>query len=104
MHVGDVCNLGIACITGGRNLLDFEQETVDPTTGCAHISFPDDNTVNLMRAANQVDGPSVIGSGTTCGLSVSISEAPLVGLLLGGGVVAATVFGLARRRRIVVAR
>jgi hypothetical protein len=58
MHVGDICNLGIFCVdpTSNRNLLDFNMETVDPTTGCAHIAFADDNTINMLRVANQTSG------------------------------------------------
>lgn len=59
MHVGDICNLGIFCIprtASNRNLLDFIQETIDPTTGCAHIAYADDNTVKKMRVANQTSG------------------------------------------------
>ena len=61
MHVGDICNLGIFCVdpTSNRNLLDFISETVDPTTGFAHIAYADDNTVNKLRAANQVSGSSI---------------------------------------------
>ena len=57
MHVGDICNLGIACVTpypSNRNLLDFLQEALDPQ-GCAHIAYADDR-VNLLRAANQTSG------------------------------------------------
>ena len=62
MHIGDICNLGIACVapSSNRNLLDFIQETVDPS-GCTHIAYADDNTVNMLRAANQVSGPSLLG-------------------------------------------
>jgi hypothetical protein len=58
MHVGDICNLGIACIptVSNRNLLDFISETLD-NAGCAHIAYADDNTVNKLRAANQIAGP-----------------------------------------------
>lgn len=65
MHVGDICNLGIACVDDdlgtkavgtNRNLLDFIQEAIDPTTGCAHIAYADDNKVNKLRVANQVTG------------------------------------------------
>ena len=58
VHVGDICNLGIFCVasTSNRNLLDFNMETIDPTTGCAHIAFADDNTVNMLRVANQTTG------------------------------------------------
>ena len=55
MHVGDICNLGIFCLypSSNRNLLDFNMEAIDPITGCAHIAFADDNTVNKLRVANQ---------------------------------------------------
>ena len=61
MHVGDICNLGIFCVdpTSNRNLLDFISETVDPTTGFAHIAYADDNTINKLRAANQVSGSGI---------------------------------------------
>jgi hypothetical protein len=61
MHVGDICNLGIFCIdpTSNRNLLDFISETVDPTTGFAHIAYADDNTVNKLRVANQTSGANI---------------------------------------------
>jgi len=60
MHVGDICNLGIACVapSSNRNLLDFITETLDPQ-GCAHIAYADDNTVNKLRVANQVAGPCI---------------------------------------------
>jgi hypothetical protein len=62
MHVGDVCNLGIFCVdpNSNRNLLDFLSETVDPTTGFAHIAYADDNKVNKLRAANQSSDPGII--------------------------------------------
>src|SRR5438067_9467721 len=54
MHIGDICNLGIFCVdpNSNRNLLDFIMEAIDPS-GCAHIGYADDNTVNKLRAANQ---------------------------------------------------
>ena len=57
VHVGDICNLGIFCVapTSNRNLLDFNMETIDPA-GCAHIAFADDNTVDMLRVANQTTG------------------------------------------------
>jgi hypothetical protein len=63
MHIGDICNLGIFCVdpTSNRNLLDFMSETVDPTTGDAHIAYADDNKVNKLRAANQISGPTILG-------------------------------------------
>jgi hypothetical protein len=62
MHIGDICNLGIACLapSSNRNLLDFIMETLDPS-GCAHIAYADDNTINKLRAANQTSGPCIIG-------------------------------------------
>jgi hypothetical protein len=62
VHVGDICNLGIFCVdpNSNRNLLDFISETVDSTTGFAHIAYADDNKVNKLRVANQVSGPSVL--------------------------------------------
>ena len=61
MHIGDICNLGIFCVdpNSNRHLLDFIMETVDPS-GCAHIAYADDNTVNKMRAANQTSGACII--------------------------------------------
>jgi hypothetical protein len=63
MHVGDICNLGIFCLSpaSNRNLLDFISEVVDPTTGSAHVAYADDNSVNKLRVANQVSGPKIIG-------------------------------------------
>jgi len=68
MHIGDICNLGIACVapSSNRNLLDFIQVAVDPT-GCAHIAYADDNTVNMLRAANQTSGVGLFGNtGNAC--------------------------------------
>ena len=58
VHIGDICNLGIFCIglSSNRNLLDFITEAID-NRGCAHIAYADDNTVNLLRVANQTAGP-----------------------------------------------
>jgi hypothetical protein len=62
--MGDICNLGIACVypTSNRNLLDFITLALDPN-GCAHIAYPDDNTVNKLRVANQVSGCFRAGGG-----------------------------------------
>jgi hypothetical protein len=43
------------------NLLDYISETVDPTTGFAHIAYADDKTVNKLRVANQTAGPTILG-------------------------------------------
>ena len=78
MHIGDICNLGIACQfpTSNRNLLDFIQETIDPTTGCGHISYPDDNTVNKLRVANQTSGCFAVAAATTGTPTPTASRAP----------------------------
>lgn len=63
MHVGDICNLGIFCVSpaSNRNLLDFIFETISPTTGCAHVAFADDNKVGKLRVANQISGQNILG-------------------------------------------
>lgn len=106
MHVGDICNLGIFCVdpNSNRNLLDFISETVDPTTGCAHVAYADDNLVNKLRVANQVSGPNVLGiTSGPCGASAppsSVPEAPASSLFvpLGFAVVAVAFWRLRRRR------
>jgi hypothetical protein len=67
MHIGDICNLGLACVApaSNRNLLDFIMETVDPQ-GCAHIAYADDNKVNMLLAANQASGCFPKGGGGGC--------------------------------------
>ena len=69
MHYGDVCNLGIFCLPqSNRHLLDFNQATIDPTTGCVHVTYADDNSGtradptnpspygNHLDVANQTSG------------------------------------------------
>ncbi len=92
MHIGDICNLGIACV-GGRTLLDFIQETIDPTTGCAHIGYADNNTVNQLRAANE----SACTFATA--LNPDVPETPWTLLFVPAGVAAAASAGWAARRR-----
>jgi hypothetical protein len=99
MHVGDICNLGIACgPTSNRDLLDFNQEAVDPTTGCAHIGYADEQ-LGKLRVANQVTGPAIIGTALCTALIASTPEAPWVAVLLPAGVVGAGLAGIVRRRR-----
>jgi hypothetical protein len=114
MHYGDICNLGIACAPTSpdpRHLLDFNQETVDPTTGCAHIVYADDNAGstygdpndpspfgNHLVAANQIDGPSIIGTGT-CGAAIAAPEVPWAVMLPLAGGAAMVALGVRRRRR-----
>jgi hypothetical protein len=72
MHVGDICNLGIFCVSpaSNRNLLDFISEAVDPRTGCAHVAYADDHNpsakLQFMRAANQISGPTIESANSTC--------------------------------------
>jgi hypothetical protein len=98
MHQGDICNLGIACPpTANRHLADFIQNTIDPTTGCAHIAYADDKTTNEVDSANQVTG--CFGT-----LGATIPEAPMTLLVIPAGLLAAGVLGYAarRRRRVVL--
>ena len=78
MHVGDICNLGIACQypTSNRDLADFIQETIDPTTGCAHIAFADDNSVKKLRVANQQTGCFAVAAATTSAPAPNVVASP----------------------------
>jgi len=100
MHTGDICNLGIACV-GGRTLSDFIQETVDPTTGCAHVAYADNqvSTNQKLRVANQTSGPSVLSAvnGGVCGAQVVVPVAPWAILLIPAGLAAGA--GMTWRRR-----
>jgi hypothetical protein len=58
---GDPGKVDVGWLRTNRNLLDFNSETVDPTTGLAHIAYADDNTVNKLRVANQSGGPGILG-------------------------------------------
>ncbi len=62
VHVGDICSLGIFCITpsSNRDLLDFISVAVDPTTGLMHVAYTNDDNTHDIDAANQVAGPSVL--------------------------------------------
>lgn len=78
MHIGDICNLGIFCVdpNSNRNLLDFIQMAIDPTTGCAHIAYPDDNTVNKLRVANQTTGCFAVAAATQTPVATTGTPAP----------------------------
>jgi hypothetical protein len=100
MHIGDICNLGIACVgTAGssRSLLDFIQMSIDPTTGCGHVAYADDNVAKKLRAANQT-------AGCFDTLGTDVPQAPATALLLPLGVGALAVTAWAHRRRRVGAR
>jgi hypothetical protein len=122
MHYGDICNLGIFCVdpNSNRNLLDFIQATLDPTTGCAHIAYPDDNAGaaadphnpspygDHLLAANQtagcLDAFAVKAAATTLPPTLSSGSAlPLAAwlVLLGGIVLLACGLAVSRRLRPV---
>jgi hypothetical protein len=67
LHVGDICNLGIACVPtiSNRHLLDFNMSALDPQ-GCNHIAYADDNTVNRLRVANQTSNCLPNSGQTVC--------------------------------------
>jgi hypothetical protein len=61
MHVGDICNLGIFCVSqlgSNRDLLDFISAAVDPA-GRVHVAFTDDYRMHEIEVANEVSGPSL---------------------------------------------
>jgi hypothetical protein len=92
MHKGDICNLGIACVGSlgsNRNLLDFIQEAYDPTTGCAHIAYPDDVS-HALYSANQT-------AGCFSNVQADLAEVPWAALAL--PVAALAILVTVRRRR-----
>jgi hypothetical protein len=114
MHVGDICNLGIFCTApaSDRTLLDFIQETIDPTTGCAHIAYADNNGPDSLAAGNALtadtNNPSpnenhLVVANQTDGCLGSFPtvtpEAPWAAMLLPVGVAAGAVGWAIRRRR-----
>lgn len=116
MHFGDICNLGIFCVfpTSNRNLLDFMQATIDPTTGCAHIGYPDDNSGSLADPKNpSPNGNHLVSADQTSGCLAAFASAqttpftaalrsPLGGagaLLIGAGVLLLVLAAVTRLRR-----
>jgi hypothetical protein len=97
MHVGDICNLGIACtgsLTADRSLADFIMMAIDPTTGCAHIAFLDNATANATESADQT-GPACFPL-----LGANVPETPFTPLFAPIAVAAVAMIGwVARRRR-----
>jgi hypothetical protein len=60
MHVGDICNLGIFCVSqlgSNRDLLDFISTTIG-SNGLQHIVFTDDYRMHRILIANEVAGRS----------------------------------------------
>ncbi|PZR84212.1 MAG: hypothetical protein DLM65_00350 [Candidatus Aeolococcus gillhamiae] len=119
MHYGDICNLGIACAQAvgpiprdPRHLLDFNQETIDPTTGCAHISYADDNAGSPygdptnpsphgghLVVANEIPDPTTGICMTLTTDVTGIPEAPWAALFVPAAVVGALSWVRGRRRR-----
>jgi hypothetical protein len=66
-HYGDICTVGILCVSGNRNLLDFSSVAVDPKTGCATTIFPGDpfNTFDL-EASGKTDPAAAYISREAC--------------------------------------
>jgi hypothetical protein len=66
-HYGDICTVGILCVSGNRNLLDFSSVGVDPKTGCATTIFPGDpfNTFD-REAAGDTDSAAAYISREAC--------------------------------------
>jgi hypothetical protein len=61
-HYGDICTVGILCVQGNRNLLDFSSIGVDPKTGCYTTVFPGDpfNTFDREDAGDTSDAAAYI--------------------------------------------
>lgn len=60
MHVGDICNLGIFCVSqlgSNRDLLDFISTSIG-ANGLQHIVFTDDNHMHEILMANEISGQS----------------------------------------------
>src|SRR6476646_1035738 len=66
-HYGDICTVGILCVNGNRNLLDFSSVGVDPKTGCATTIFPGDPFDTPDReAAGDTDSAAAYISREAC--------------------------------------
>src|SRR5207253_2326278 len=56
-HVGPICNLGLLCASGTRNLLDFFQVAIGPD-GLANVVYAEDTTgPRHPEFARQASGP-----------------------------------------------
>ena len=121
MHYGDICNLGIACpqaatVNGNgvprdpRHLLDFNMETLDPVTGCAHIAYADDNAAGSTYGDpghTSPFGDHLVSADQTSGcfgplgqtVAANTPEAPLAIALIPVGLAVAFGTGVVRRRR-----
>jgi len=66
MHVGPICNVGILCGSGTRQLLDFFQVAIGPD-GLANVAYADDGASNgsaHVSYARQNSGPLALTSPT----------------------------------------
>lgn len=91
-HYGDICTVGIVCITGGnRNLLDFSSVGVDPKSGCATAIFPGDPFNTFDREDAGKTDPSaayiVLENDGSCGANQAPATAPTGRGGFGGNVV-----------------
>jgi hypothetical protein len=82
MHVGPICNVGILCGTGTRQLLDFFQVAVGPD-GLANITFADTGSSNgtpHVTYARQTGGPVALTNpiAVTCLATPSIQPVSAV--------------------------
>jgi len=82
MHVGPICNVGILCGGGTRQLLDFFQVAIGPD-GLANIAYADDGASNgptHVSYARQSGGPLALTKPVTVtcnALSITISASPI---------------------------
>jgi hypothetical protein len=64
MHFGTICNQGILCGSGTRNLLDFFKVAIS-TDGMAHITYADTGNANgpsHVTYTKQLSGPSAVNN------------------------------------------
>jgi hypothetical protein len=64
-HTGQICNLGLLCASGPRNLLDFFQVAIGPD-GLANIVYADDSSgPRHPEFARQTSGPLALNNPVT---------------------------------------
>jgi hypothetical protein len=70
-HYGDICTVGIACVSGNRNLLDFSSIGANPKTGAYTVVFPGDpyNTFDREKAGDTDPSAAYIACEGGCGLT-----------------------------------
>ena len=76
-HTGPICNVGILCASGTRNLLDFFQVAIGPD-GLANVVYADDSSGGVHPVlARQVSGPLALVNPTTPTCLAAPSIVPL---------------------------